>query len=120
MSADRVHGGSGGGTGGAGDCLPTSGELIAGLNRLRDAMTQVQHDIENVTVHGRSRDNRVTATMQGTGQLVDIAIDPDQPHHRTTDDLGRVVAEAVNDALLKLGDTTRARITSLLTSPDAA
>ncbi|MGH3757416.1 YbaB/EbfC family nucleoid-associated protein [Actinophytocola sp.] len=116
MSGDRF----GGGSGDAGDCLPTSGELIAGLNRLRDAMAQVQHDIENVIVHGHSRDNMVTATMQGTGQLVDITIDPDQPHHRTTDDLGRVVAEAVNDALLKLGDTTRARITSLLTSPDAA
>jgi hypothetical protein len=33
----------------SGDCLPTSGELIAGLNRLRDAMAQVQQDIETVT-----------------------------------------------------------------------
>ena len=101
-------------------CLPTSGELIAGLDRLRDVMTQVQRDIENVTVHGNSRDNEVTATMQGSGELVDIAIDPDQASHRTADDLSGSVTEAVNDALRKLGDATKARMASLLAASDSA
>jgi nucleoid-associated protein EbfC len=102
-----------------GGCLPTSGELIAGLDRLREAMTQVQRDIENVTVHGNSRGNEVTATMQGSGELVDIAIDPDQAR-RTADDLSGSVTEAVNDALRKLGNVTKARIASLLAAPDSA
>lgn len=103
-----------------GDCLPTSGELLAGLDRLREVMTQVQRDIENVTVHGNSRGNEVTATMQGSGELVDIAIDPDQARHRTADDLSGSVTEAVNDALRKLGNATQARIAALLAAPDSA
>lgn len=103
-----------------GTCLPTSDELIAGLDRLREVMTQVQADIENVTVHGNSRDNEVTATMQGSGELVDIAIDPDQAGHRTAEDLSGSVTEAVNDALRKLGDVTKARIAALLAAPDSA
>jgi nucleoid-associated protein EbfC len=101
-------------------CLPTSGELIAGLDRLREAMAQVQRDIENVTVHGNSRDNQVTATMQGSGELVDIAIDPGKARDRTADDLSGSVTEAVNDALRKLGNATNARIASLLAAPDSA
>ncbi|HEV7653098.1 MAG TPA: YbaB/EbfC family nucleoid-associated protein [Actinophytocola sp.] len=104
---------------GAGSCLPTSGELMAGLDRLREVLTQVQRDIENVIVHGTSRDNEVTATMQGSGELVDIAIDPDQARQRTADDLSGSVTEAVNDALRKLGNTTKARIASLLAAPDS-
>lgn len=103
-----------------GDCLPTSGELIAGLDRLREVMTQVQRDIENVTVHGNSRGNEVIATMQGSGELVDIAIDPDHARHRTADDLSGSVTEAVNDALRKLGNATQARIAALLAAPDSA
>ena len=105
---------------GAESCLPTSGELMAGLDRLRDVMTQVQQDIENVTVHGNSRDNEVTATMQGSGELVAIAIDPDQARDRSADELSGSVTEAVNDALRKLGTATKARIASLLAAPDSA
>jgi nucleoid-associated protein EbfC len=100
-------------TGGPDTCLPSSGELIAGLDRLREVMAQVQRDIENVIVHGNSRHNEVIATMQGSGELVDIAIDPDQAR-RTAEDLSECVTEAVNDALRKLGNATQARIASVL------
>jgi DNA-binding protein YbaB len=110
MSADRTSEA----VAGADGCLPTSGELLAGLNRLRDVLAQVQRDIENLTVHGNSRGNEVTATMQGSGKLVDIAIDPDRARHHTPDDLTGSVTEAVNDALQNLGDATKARMASLL------
>ena len=104
--------------GGPDICLPSSGELIAGLDRLREVMARVQRDIENVTVHGNSRHNEVIATMQGSGELVDIAIDPDQAS-RTAEDLSECVTEAVNDALRKLGNATQERIASVLATRDS-
>jgi nucleoid-associated protein EbfC len=114
MSEDRT------GDAGADGCLPTSGELIAGLDRLREVMAQVQQDIENVTVQGTSRDSEVTATMQGSGELVGIAIDPEHGRYRSAEDLSGSVTEAVNDALRKLGSATKARISTLLAAPDSA
>lgn len=89
-------------------------EIMEQVRRQQEAVERIQRDVELMQVTGHSRDDEVSATVQGTGQFTDISIDEYAARRFGVQDLGEMVLEAVNDALKKLAAETAAQYAPVL------
>ncbi|MCP2170159.1 YbaB/EbfC family nucleoid-associated protein [Goodfellowiella coeruleoviolacea] len=89
-------------------------EMMARLQRRQQEIAQIQRGVDAMLVKGFSRASEVTATVRGTGRLVEISIDPVTVRRHDAHDIGAIVTEAVNDALDRLAAATQARFAPVL------
>ena len=101
------------------DASPEVEELMARIQRQTEEIEQIQRDIAELSVQGYSRDREVTATVQGSGRLTEITIEPATLREFDAYDVGAIVLEAVNDALDRLAETTAARYAPVIDAAPA-
>jgi nucleoid-associated protein EbfC len=82
-------------------------ELLARAEEQQRLITEAQQSLERTELVGRSRNGVVTAKLRGSGQLVEVSIDPRQLARYDAKALGVLVVEAVNDAMARLSQATR-------------
>jgi nucleoid-associated protein EbfC len=103
--------------------LDTSPELAEVMERVRAQEQQVeriQRDVEAMRVTGHSRDNEVSATVQGNGRFTEISIDEYAARQYGPYELGPIVLEAVNDALDRMAEATAAQYAPVLEMAQSA
>jgi DNA-binding protein YbaB len=93
---------------------PEVADMVAQLARQQADVEQARQDVEAMLVKGGSRGHEVVATMRGTGELSEVAIDPDALRRYDAHDLGTLVTEAVTDAQRRLAKATEARFAPIL------
>lgn len=97
--------------------MDTSPELAEIMERVRaqeEQVGRIQRDVETMQVTGHSRDNEVSATVQGNGRFTEISIDEYAARQYGPYELGPIVLEAVNDALDRMAEETAARYAPVL------
>lgn len=97
---------------------PEVAEMVAQLARQQDDVEQARRAVEAMVVKGGSRGHEVVATMRGTGELTEVAIDPDALRRYEAGDIGAMVTEAVTDAQRRLAKATEARFAPILAIAD--
>lgn len=93
---------------------PEVADMVAQLARQQQDVEQARMDVEAMVVKGGSRGHEVVATMRGTGELTEVAIDPDAQRRYDAHDLGALVTEAVSDAQRRVARATEARFAPIL------
>ena len=93
---------------------PEVADMVAQLARQQQDVEQARLDVEAMMVKGGSRGHEIVATMRGTGELAEVAIDPDALRRYDAHDLGALVVEAVSDAQRRLAKATEARFAPIL------
>lgn len=93
---------------------PEVADMVAQLARQQQDVEQARLDVEAMMMKGGSRGHEVVAAMRGTGELVEITIDPDALRRYDAHDLGGLVVEAVSDAQRRLARATEARFAPIL------
>jgi nucleoid-associated protein EbfC len=93
---------------------PEVADMVAQLARQQQDVEQARLDVEAMMVKGGSRGHEVVATMRGTGELVEVTIDPDAVRRYDAHDLGGLVVEAVSEAQRRLAKATEARFAPIL------
>lgn len=88
---------------------PEVAEMVAQLARQQEDVEQARRAVEAMVVKGGSHGHEVVATLLGTGQLIEVSIDPDALHRHDAHDLGTLVTDAVTDAQRRLAQATEAR-----------
>lgn len=88
--------------------------LLDKVRQQTDQVRRIQRAIETMQVTGRSRNDEVTVTVQGTGRFVAIDIDAEAARRYDARDLGDIVLEAVNDGLRKLAEASSARFAPVI------
>jgi nucleoid-associated protein EbfC len=88
--------------------------LLDKVRQQTDQVQRIQRSIEAMQVKGRSRNDEVTVTVQGTGRFTAIDIDPETVRRYDAHDLGDIVLEAVNDGLRKLAEASSARFAPVI------
>jgi nucleoid-associated protein EbfC len=89
--------------------IPDVDQLLERLRQQQEEAQRIQRGVEAMEVTGASRHDDVRVTVRGNGQVTDVTIDPDALRQYRSDELGDVVMEAVNDALLRVAEATTAR-----------
>jgi nucleoid-associated protein EbfC len=93
---------------------PELDTMMEQLRQQQQEVERIQRGVEVMVVKGYSRANEVIASVRGSGQFVDIAIDPAVLRSHDAHDVGAIVTEAVNDALNKMSAATKARFAPVL------
>jgi nucleoid-associated protein EbfC len=88
--------------------------LLDKVRQQTDQVQRIQRSIESMQVKGNSRNSEVTVTVQGTGRLTEVSIDPETVRRYNARDLGDIVLEAVNDGLRKLAEASSARFAPVI------
>ncbi|BCJ49828.1 hypothetical protein Asp14428_13030 [Actinoplanes sp. NBRC 14428] len=78
-------------------------EVRAGTERIGE----LQHELETREITGYAGSGEVTVRLLGTGQFVDVSIDPDTYRRYDADTVGTLVLAAVNDGLARLQEAGR-------------
>jgi nucleoid-associated protein EbfC len=93
---------------------PEVAEVVAQLARQQENVEEARRAVEAMMIKGGSRGHEVIATLRGTGELTDVAIDPDALRRYDAHDIGAMVKEAVTDAQRRLAKATEARFAPVL------
>jgi nucleoid-associated protein EbfC len=94
-------------------------EFLAQAEEQQRRVLEAQHALERMEITGRSRNNVVLAKLRGSGQLVEVTIDPRQMPRYDAKALGGLVVEAVNDAMRHLADASREAFAPFLAEAEA-
>ena len=95
-------------------------ELLAAMEAQQRKTEALQLEIQNMEITGRSRNGEITATVKGMGQFTTIKIDPKVIQRYGPDSVGLLVVEAVNDAMRRLAEASRAKVEPLIAEARAA
>ena len=96
------------------------GNMAKMAQQMQAEMARVQAELDVLTVEGTAGGGAVTATVNGHGELVSLAIDKDVVDPDDVDMLQDLVTAAVNDGLRRVKQTTEekmARVTGGLKIP---
>jgi nucleoid-associated protein EbfC len=88
--------------------------LLAKVQAQQDEVMRIQKSVEAMQVKGRSRNNEVEVTVQGTGRFTEVSIDQETIRRFDHHELGDIVLEAVNDGLQKLAAASSARFAPMI------
>jgi DNA-binding YbaB/EbfC family protein len=99
--------------------VDTVDEFLAQAEEQQRRVIEAQRALEQTEITGRSRNNVVTAKLRGSGQLVEVTIDPRQMPRHDAKALGGLVVEAVNDAMRHLADKSREVFAPFLAEAEA-
>lgn len=97
---------------------PEVAEMVAQLARQQEDVEQARRAVEAMVVKGGSRGHEVVATLLGTGELIEVSIDPDALRRHNAHDLGTLVTDAVTDAQRRLAQATEARFAPIFAIAD--
>lgn len=84
--------------------------LLAQAQQMQEQMQHAQEELAATTFEGDAGGGLVTATMQGTGELVGLTIKPEACDPSDTEALADLVIAAVRDATHKLTAMTQAKL----------
>lgn len=94
-------------------------EFLERAEEQQRRILEAQRSLERMEISGRSRYNVVTAKLRGSGQLVEVAIDPRQMSRYDAKALGGLVVEAVNDAMSRLATANQEMFAPFLAEAEA-
>lgn len=94
-------------------------DLLAQAEERQRLIAEAQQSLKRKEVVGRSRNGIVTAKLRGSGQLVEVSIDPRQLPRYDAKALGALVVEAVNDAMSRLAQATQETFAPFLAEAQA-
>lgn len=77
---------------------PNMQELLQQAQQMQQQMVQAQEELGRAEVQGSAGGGLVTATVSGTGELVNLSIDPRAADPEDTETLSDLVVAAVRDA----------------------
>jgi nucleoid-associated protein EbfC len=83
---------------------PNMQELLQQAQQMQQQMMQAQEELGRAEVQGSAGGGLVTATVSGTGELVNVAIDPGAVDPEDTETLSDLVVAAVRDANRAAGE----------------
>lgn len=95
-------------------------ELLAKMQAQQRRAEELQREIQNMEITGRSRNGEVTATLKGGGQFTAIKIDPRAIQRYGPDSVSMLVVEAVNDGLRRAAEMSMAKFEPLIAEARAA
>lgn len=95
-------------------------DLLAKMEAQQRRAEELQREIQQMEVTGRSRNGEVTATLKGGGQFTAVKIDPRVIQRYGPDSVGMLVVEAVNDGLRRAAEASMARFEPLIAEARAA
>lgn len=95
-------------------------EFLAQAEEQQRLIKEAQRSLERMEITGRSRNNVVLAKLRGSGQLMEITIDPRQMQRYDAKALGGLVVEAVNDAMRLLAEASRQKFAPFIAEAEAA
>lgn len=94
--------------------VPDMDELLDQVRRQTEEVQRIQRSVEAMEVKAHSRNNEVTVTLRGDGRFTSIDIDPETVRRYDARNLGDIVAEAVNNGLQKLAETSAAKFAPMI------
>ncbi|MCK2238647.1 MULTISPECIES: YbaB/EbfC family nucleoid-associated protein [unclassified Crossiella] len=95
---------------------PQVDDLLERVRRQQEEIERIQRNVESMLVQGRSQRDEVSVTVQGTGRLTEVTIDPRVLRQGDARALGEFVVEAVNDGLRKVAEASTARFAPVIES----
>lgn len=96
------------------------GNLMKQAQQFQENLTTVQRDLSNKQVTGSAGAGMVTATLNGNGELLDLAIEKALVQPENIQMLQDIIVAAVNDGLTKakeLGKSEMAKLTGGINIP---
>lgn len=96
--------------------VPQVEDLLERVRRQQEEIERIQRSVESMRVQGRSQRDEVTVTVQGTGRVTEVVIDPRVLRGGDARALGEYVVEAVNDGLRKVAEASTARFAPVIES----
>lgn len=87
--------------------------LLAQAQQMQTQMQQAQAELHGATFIGTAGGGLVEATMQGTGELIGLRIDPQAIDPADTESLADLIIAAVRDAGAKLNARAHAVLPQL-------
>lgn len=88
-------------------------QLLAQAQQMQEQMQQAQAELAETTFDGSAGGGLVTATMSGTGELLNVNIKPEACDPEDTETLSDLVVAAVRDATHKVTAMTEAKLGGL-------
>lgn len=88
------------------------GELVKEAQKMQQRMQDAQKELGDLTVEGRSGGNMITVTIDGRHRMRKLDIKP-QALEEDTEFLADLVIAAYNDALKKVEEASKRKITTL-------
>ncbi len=89
------------------------GELMQHARQFQEKMATIQEELAQRTVTGSAGGGMVTVTVNGRGELVGLAIEPEIVDPGDVDMLQDLVLAAVNDGLAKAKELARSEMAKL-------
>jgi hypothetical protein len=88
-------------------------EMMKQAKEFQEKMGSVQEDLASQTVTGSAGGGMVTATMNGKGELISIALDKGIVRPEDAEMLQDLIVAAVSDAARKAGELGRSELSKL-------
>jgi len=85
----------------------TLDDLLEEVQANTERVNEMQRDLQSREITGYAGNGEVTVRLLGTGQFVDVYIDPDTYRHYDAETVGTLVLTAVNDGLARLHTASR-------------
>jgi DNA-binding protein YbaB len=82
-------------------------DLLDDVHANTQRINEMQRDLQCREITGYAGNGEVTVRLLGTGQFVDVYIDPDTYRHYDAETVGTLVLAAVNDGLARLQEASR-------------
>jgi DNA-binding YbaB/EbfC family protein len=89
-------------------------DLLAQVHAHQERVLDVQRAVDRMEITAAAGDGDVTVRLRGTGRVIEIVIDPQAMRRYDAQELGAVVADAVNDGVRRLGEASRQRFAPML------
>jgi nucleoid-associated protein EbfC len=89
------------------DLTPGLDDLLAEVQANTERVLELQRDLERREITGYTGNGEVTVRLLGTGQFVEVFIDPETYRRYDSETVGTLVLTAVNDGLARLQTASR-------------
>ncbi|MFI7541809.1 YbaB/EbfC family nucleoid-associated protein [Actinoplanes sp. NPDC049599] len=85
----------------------TLDDMLAEVRASTERVNEMQRELQSSEITGYAGNGEVTVRLLGTGQFVDVCIDPDTYRRYDAETVGTLVLTAVNDGLARLQEASR-------------
>jgi nucleoid-associated protein EbfC len=93
--------------------IPDGGDmsgLLAQAQAMQEQLMQAQQELAEMQIQGSAGGDLVTATITGSGELIDLKIKPEAIDPEDTETLGDLIVAAVRDATHKSQSLAAAKL----------
>lgn len=89
-------------------------DMLAEVRASTQRVDELQRELQGREITGYAGNGEVTVRLLGTGQFVDVSIDPDTHRRYDAETVGTLVLAAVNDGLARLQEASRTILAPVL------